>query len=299
MWATLVATEAGRMSFEAQGKPALPEVGVDKRRGVIWGMTGYREQYGILLEEIANEADSMAMGCFRDLGMRVERKDDGTALTEADGAIEAMARAKVVSSGLPLDVFGEEMGTGDAKTGSKSAGRARLIIDPIDGTEEFSRGIPTFGTLLGIERDGEIVAGMVSAPALGARWWAYRGEGTFRNGQKIRVSKIAQLSDAMVFTTGTGPSKGKEAREKIRRLLDAARNGRAIGGFWQHMLVAEGAIDAALDWTSKPWDLSPLGIIVEEAGGRSTNVRGERTIYTGDFLSTNGLIHEEVLALWK
>ena len=101
----------------------------------------------------------------------------------------------------------------------------------------------------------------------------------------------------MVFTTGTGPSKGKEAREKIRRLADAARNGRAIGGFWQHMLVAEGAIDAALDWTSKPWDLAPLGIIVEEAGGRSTNVRGERTIYTGDFLSTNGLLHEEAMAL--
>ena len=102
----------------------------------------------------------------------------------------------------------------------------------------------------------------------------------------------------MVFTTGTGPSKGKEAREKIRRLADAARNGRALGGFWQHMLVAEGAIDAALDWTSKPWDLAPLGIIVEEAGGRSTNTRGERTIYTGDFLSTNGLIHEEALALF-
>jgi histidinol-phosphatase len=284
---------------EAGWKPALPVVGLDERRGVIWGMTGYREEYGILLEVIANEADSMAMGCFRNLGMRVERKDDGTALTQADGAIEAMARAKVVSSGLPLDVFGEEMGTGDAKTGSKSAGRARLIIDPIDGTEEFSRGIPTFGTLLGIERDGEIVAGMVSAPALGSRWWAYRGEGAFRNGQKIQVSQVARLSEAMVFTTGTGPSKGKEAREKIRRLLDAARNGRAMGGFWQHMLVAEGAIDAALDWTSKPWDLSPLGIIVEEAGGRSTNVRGERTIYTGDFLSTNGLIHEQALALWK
>src|SRR5450631_1845856 len=281
------------MSFKAQDQPALPVVGIDERRGAIRGMTSYREQYGALLEAIANEADSMAMGCFRDLGMRVERKDDGTALTQADGAIEAMARAKVASSGLPLDVYGEEMGTGDANTASKSAVRARLIIDPIDGTEEFSRGIPTFGTLLGIERDGEIVAGMVSAPALNARWWAYRGEGAFRNGQKIQVSRVPRLSEAMVFTTGTGPSKGKEAREKIRRLLDAARNGRAIGGFWQHMLVAEGAIDAALDWTSKPWDLSPLGIIVEEAGGRSTNVRGERTIYTGDFLSTNGLIHEE------
>jgi histidinol-phosphatase len=218
-------------------------------------------------------------------------------LTEADGAIESMARAKAAVSGLTLDVYGEEMGTGNGKTETKSAGRARLIIDPIDGTEEFSRGIPTFGTLLGIERDGEIVAGMASAPALGTRWWAYRGEGAFRNGLAIQVSKVAQVSEAMVFTTGTGPSKGPEVREKIRRLTDAARNGRALGGFWQHMLVAEGAIDAALDWTSKPWDLAPLGIIVEEAGGRSTNVRGERSIYTGDFLSTNGIIHEEAMAL--
>jgi histidinol-phosphatase len=257
----------------------------------------YEEPYGALLEGIANEADAMAMEYFRAPGIRVARKMDGTALTEADGAIEAMARAKVAASGAPLDVFGEEMGDGDSKANSKSATRARLIIDPIDGTEEFSRGIPTFGTLLGIEHEGEIVAGMVSAPALGARWWAYRGEGAYRNGQKIRVSTVERLSEAMVFTTGTGPSKGKEAREKIRRLADAARNGRALGGFWQHMLVAEGAIDAALDWTSKPWDLAPLGIIVEEAGGQSTNLRGERSIYTGDFLSTNGLIHEEALAL--
>jgi histidinol-phosphatase len=260
-------------------------------------MVSYREQYGALLEAIANEADTMAMGYFRVGGMRVARKLDGTALTEADGAIEAMARAKVAASGIALDVFGEEMGTGDSKAASKSPSRARLIIDPIDGTEEFSRGIPTFGTLLGIERDGEIVAGIASAPALAARWRAYRGEGAYRNGQKIHVSDVARLSEAMIFTTGTGPSKGKEAREKIRRLADAARNGRGLGGFWQHMLVAEGAIDAALDWTSKPWDLAPLGILVEEAGGRSTNVRGERSIYTENFLSTNGLLHEEALAL--
>jgi histidinol-phosphatase len=274
---------------KAQDSGRLREVGR--------GMVSYREQYGALLEAIANEADTMAMGYFRVGGMRVARKLDGTALTEADGAIEAMARAKVAASGIALDVFGEEMGTGDSKAASKSPSRARLIIDPIDGTEEFSRGIPTFGTLLGIECDGEIVAGIASAPALAARWRAYRGEGAYRNGQKIHVSDVARLSEAMIFTTGTGPSKGKEAREKIRRLADAARNGRGLGGFWQHMLVAEGAIDAALDWTSKPWDLAPLGIIVEEAGGCSTNVRGERSIYTGDFLSTNGLLHKEALAL--
>src|SRR3984893_2951164 len=216
---------------------------------------GYRAEYGVLLEELAREADALAIRYFRADEIRIDRKDDGSAVTQADRGVEEMARAKVAESGLAMDVLGEEMGGENAK-GPATTGRARLIIDPIDGTEEFSRGIATFGTLLGIERDGEIVAGMGSAPALGARWWAYRGEGAFPNGQKIRVSKVAQLSEAMVFTTGTGPSKGKEAREKIRRLLDAARNGRAIGGFWQHMLGAEGASDAALHWPSQPSELA-------------------------------------------
>jgi len=266
-------------------------------------MVSYEKQYGALLRGISDEADAMSLDCFRNSSLRVERKMDGTALTQADGAVEKMARRRVAESGLELDVYGEEQGTGGGKAGAGdakgAAKKARLIIDPIDGTEEFSRGIPTFGTLLGIELNGEIVAGMCSAPALGTRWWAYRGSGAFRNGEKIRVSRTPQLNEAMVFTTGTGPSKNAEDRARIRRLLDASRNSRCLGGFWQHMLVAEGAIDAALDWTSKPWDLAPLGIIVEEAGGRSTNIQGERTIYTGDYLSTNGIIHEEAMKLLR
>jgi len=257
---------------------------------------GYGKAYRALLEAIAEEADAIAMRYFRADELRTERKGDGTAVTQADRAVEEMARAKVAASGLALDVLGEEMGGGDSNAASKS-GRARMIIDPIDGTEEFSRGIPTFGTLMGIEVNGEIVAGMASAPGLGSRWWAYRGEGAYRNGKKIRVSNVGKLSEAMIFTTGTGPSKNREVIEKIRRLPDASRNSRALGGYWQHMLVAEGAIDAALDWTSKPWDLAPLGIIVEEAGGRSTNLRGERTIYSGQLVSTNGKIHDEVLKI--
>jgi len=256
----------------------------------------FREEYEELLEAIAKEADAIAMKYFRSNGMRVERKGDGTAVTQADHAIEEMARAKVSASGIALQVLGEEMG-GQGRNAASAP--ARLIIDPIDGTEEFSRGIATFGTLLAIERDSEIVAGMASAPGLGARWWAYRGQGAYRNGKRIHVSDVARLSESMVFTTGTGPSKDGAAQQRIRRLPDAARNGRALGGFWQHMLVAEGATEAALDWTSKPWDLAPLGIIVEEAGGRSTNLRGERSIYTGDFLSTNGKIHDEALQLLK
>jgi histidinol-phosphatase len=261
---------------------------------------GYHEAYGALLEAIVREADAIAMRYFRTAEMRVERKGDGSAVTQADQAVEEMARAAVAASGIAMDVLGEEMGGTEAKAPS-TAGRARLIIDPIDGTEEFSRGIQTFGTLLGVEQDCEIVAGMASAPALGqgTRWWAYRGEGAYRDGKRIHVSKIARLSEAMVFTTGTGPSKDATARATIRGMADAAKNSRSLGGFWQHMLVAEGAIEVALDWTSKPWDLAPLGIIVEEAGGRSTSKTGERTIYAGQLISTNGKVHEEVLGLLR
>src|ERR1700732_1744546 len=172
----------------------------------------YRAEYGSLLEAIAREADAIAMKYFRAEGMRVERKGDGTAVTQADRAVEEMARAKVAASGLALDVLGEEMGGTQGKP--PVAARPRLIIDPIDGTEEFSRGIPTFGTLLGIEREGEIVAGMASAPGLGSRWWAYRGEGAFRNGKRIHVSSVDRLNAGMAFTGGTGPNKNREKIEK-------------------------------------------------------------------------------------
>src|SRR6195256_601639 len=122
-------------------------------------MMGYGQQYGTLLQAIAEEADAIAMKYFRADELRVERKGDGTAVTQADRAVEEMARAKVAASGLALDVLGEEMSASEERNPSASD-KARLIIDPIDGTEEFTRGIPTFGTLLGIERKGEIVAGM-------------------------------------------------------------------------------------------------------------------------------------------
>jgi histidinol-phosphatase len=255
-------------------------------------------EYGELLEDIAREADAIAMRYFRSDGIRINKKQDGSSVTQADQGVEEMARAKVAASGLAMDVLGEEMGGENAK-GPATNGRARLIIDPIDGTEEFSRGIASFGTLLAIERDGEIVAGIASAPALGVRWWAYRGEGAWRNGKRLHVSNVEKLKDGMAFTGGTGPSKNREKIEKMRRLLDTARHGRSLGGFWQHMLVAEGATEAALDLHSKAWDLAPLALIVEEAGGRATDVDGQRSIYSGNMVSTNGKIHEEVLALLR
>ena len=271
------------------------------KRSQILGSTNempYRAEYGKLLEEIANEADEIALKYFRAQDLRIDRKKDGSAVTEADRSVEEMARTRVAASGVNLDVLGEEMGGGSAAAPAPGA-RPRLIIDPIDGTEEFSRGIPTFGTLLGIERDGEIVAAMASAPALHSRWQAYKGEGAHRDGKRLHVSSIEKLKYSMVFSTGTGPSKDSSDQTRIRNYLDAARNSRSFGGFWQHMLVAEGAIEAALDWTSKPWDLAPLILIVTEAGGRSTSLNGNRTIYEKSLLSTNGKIHAETLEVLR
>jgi len=229
--------------------------------------------------------------------LRVERKKDGTAVTQADHGVEEMARAHVAASGLSLEVLGEEMG-GNAEAPAPGA-KPRLIIDPIDGTEEFSRGIPTFGTLLGIEVDGRIVAAVASAPGLQSRWKAYKGEGAYHGDRKLQVSKIEKLEESMVFSTGTGPSKDSADQTRIRKYLDAARSGRSLGGFWQHMLVAEGAIEAALDWTSKPWDLAPSLLIVQEAGGKSTSLSGRATIYEKSLLSTNGKIHDEILNILR
>jgi histidinol-phosphatase len=257
---------------------------------------GSRQKYGRLLDEIAREADAIALRHFRAGEMTTKRKNDGTAVTQADNEVETMARAKVLTSGLSLDVLGEEMSQKDEMEPIAHS-RPRLIIDPIDGTEEYSRGIPLFGTLQAVEEQGEIVAAMVSAPALRARWWAYRGAGAFRDGRRIVVSDVASLGESTVFTPGTDPRVDADARIRIRALADAARYSRALGGFWQHMLVAEGCIDAALDWIAKPWDLAPLILIVEEAGGKSTTRSGDRSIYQGNLLSTNGKIHEEAQRL--
>src|SRR2546423_3724242 len=155
----------------------------------------FRKEYEELLEAIAKEADAIAMKYFRSNGMRVERKRDGTAVTEADRAVEEMARAKVAASGIALEVLGEEMG---GKGRNAASAPARLIIDPIDGTEEFSRGIATFGTLLAIERDSEIVAGEGRGPRLGGGWWGLRRPGCHRQGKRGLLCSAALLVGAIV-----------------------------------------------------------------------------------------------------
>lgn len=245
-------------------------------------------EWSSLLARIAEAADAVALRHFRSATLKTEAKADGTLVTEADRVIEAEAR-RIVAAGCPgLGVLGEEYGETPGSAG------ARLIIDPIDATQNFARGIPIFATLLAIEEGGEVTAGLVSAPALSVRWSAARGAGAFRNGSRMRVSQIAHLADAQLFHAGLA-SMGVR-RDAVIELARRVARSRGFGDFYQDVLVAEGAGEIAIDFGLAPWDVAPLMVIVEEAGGRATGIAGERTIHAGDFLSSNGLLHDAAIA---
>jgi histidinol-phosphatase len=245
-----------------------------------------------LLTELADRADKLARRWFRAAGLRVAEKPDLSPVTEADQAIEAMARKLVRERHPELGVLGEEEGeaAGTAET--------RLIIDPIDGTRNFVRGIPVFATLLAIETGGEVVAGVVSAPALGARWHAARGSGAFRDGRRIAVSRIESLEHAMLFHGNLGPGEAGPP-PGIAGLIARVERTRGFGDFYQHMLVAEGAGEIAVDPVMHPWDIAALQVIVEEAGGRATSLSGERSTYATSLVTSNGLLQEAILEILR
>ena len=238
-----------------------------------------------LLDDIAGRADAIALRWFGEPRLRVDDKSDGSPVSEADRAIETMARDLVASRQPGLGVLGEEQGDTPASNG------ARLIIDPIDGTRNFVRGIPVFASLLAIEQDGVVVAGVVSAPALGARWSAARGAGAFRDGRRLRVSTIDDLARAHLFHADLSGRAEAAPPERLAPIFRRVLRTRGFGDFYQHMLVAEGAGEIAIDPKMQPWDIAAVKIVVEEAGGRSTSFRGENSIYGGSLLSTNGLLH--------
>jgi histidinol-phosphatase len=244
------------------------------------------------LTELADRADELARRWFRTAGLRVAKKPDLSPVTEADQAIEAMARRLVRENHPELGVLGEEEGEapGTAET--------RLIIDPIDGTRNFVRGIPVFATLVAIETGGEVVAGVASAPALAARWHAARGSGAYRDGRRIQVSRIASLEHAMLFHGNLGPGEAGPP-PGIAELIARVERTRGFGDFYQHMLVAEGAGEAALDPVVQPWDIAALQVIVEEAGGRATSLSGERSIRANSLLTSNGLLQNAILAILR
>ena len=244
-----------------------------------------------LLGEFADRADEIALRLFRSPDLRVDEKIDLTPVSEADRAIEAIARQLWREQAPGLGILGEEEGE------SKGSGDTRLIIDPIDATRNFVRGIPIFATLLAIEVGPEVVAGLVSAPALGMRWQAARGHGAYCANRRLQVSGVRALDQAQIFHSGIGGSSEPQPVAGFNDLLSRAHRTRGFGDFYQHMLVAEGAGELGFDPEVKPWDVAALQVIVEEAGGRVTSVTGERSIYAGSLLSTNGHLHDEALTL--
>ena len=241
-----------------------------------------------LLGDIADRADEIALTFFGAQRLRVDTKSDASPVTDADRAIETMARALVRERQPALGLLGEEQGE------VPGAGGTRLIIDPIDGTRNFVRGIPVFATLLAIETDGEVVAGVASAPALRARWRAARGAGAFRDARRLRVSDARSLDEALLLHGNLGVQEGGPP-PGFGRLVGRVGHTRGFGDFYQHMLVAEGAGDIAIDPVMHPWDIAALQVIVEEAGGRATGLGGERSIYTGSLVTSNGALHEATL----
>jgi len=234
---------------------------------------------------LADLAEPIAARWFRHDDLDVVLKDDASPVTIADLEIERSVRAAALATHPDLGLIGEEYGSTVVK-------RANLVIDPIDGTANFARGIPIFATLLAIEIDAGIEAGVVAAPALATRWYAARGHGAWRNGRRIRVSSIGDLADAQVFHGGTAGAERTGELPGFLPLLRASKRQRGFGDFYQHVLVAEGAGEIAIDVGLAPWDIAPLVIVLEEAGGRATTLSGQRDIRGGSLLSTNALLHE-------
>jgi histidinol-phosphatase len=230
--------------------------------------------------ELADLADASSLPRFRALDLTIETKADLTPVTDADRAVERALRERIAATRPGEGVLGEEEGD--------DATAVRWIVDPIDGTKNFSRGVPVWATLIALERDGELVCSVVSAPALGHRWWAARGEGAFRDGERIGVSGVTRLADASVSVTYP---------HDLVSLAPAVWHARALGDFWQHVLVAEGSVDAAVDARLAPWDYAALVPIVEEAGGRVSTLDGGGPRPKEQIVTSNGVVHDELLAL--
>jgi histidinol-phosphatase len=240
--------------------------------------------------ELADLADAITLPRFRATDLAVETKPDLTPVSEADRAVERAIRERLAEERPGEPVLGEEEGDG-------GAGAVRWVVDPIDATKNYVRGIPVYATLIALERDGESAVGVVSAPALGRRWWAARGAGAFSDdGRRLGVSRVARLEDA-VFAYTSAPSFGRRGLgEAFDRLSGAAWAARGYGDFWQYMLLAEGAVDVAVETVAEVWDLAAPRVIVEEAGGRFTDFAGTATAAGGNCVATNGLLHDAALA---
>ena len=239
--------------------------------------------------ELAELADAISVERFQADDLIVETKPDQTPVTEADRAVEQALRKRIAEERPGHAVVGEEFG-------ADQSGGVRWILDPIDGTKNYLRGVPVWATLIALEREGRVEVGMVSAPALHRRWWAARGEGAFVNGRRIHVSRVAELSDAVLSHASLTSWEEHGLGQQFLTLVRGCWRTRGFGDFWSHVLVAEGVVDLAVEPDVQLWDLAALQVIVEEAGGRFTDLGGTPTPAGGSAVSSNGLLHDRVLA---
>jgi histidinol-phosphatase len=247
---------------------------------------------------VAAEADAIALRGFRS-GIETTAKADGTFVTEADRAIERLIRERIADRYPDHGIVGEE------EEAFQAGASVRWYVDPIDGTHNFMRGVPLFGTLLACERDGELQLGVISAPALGERWFARRGGGAWSAGtgpaergspRRIRVSSIADLASSQILFSSLPDLERTGLAPGILPLLRSAWRSRGFGDFWGYALVADGAAEAMIEVDVMEWDLAAPVVLVEEAGGRFTDLEGARRFDTRTMLVSNGILHDEVLA---
>jgi len=244
--------------------------------------------------ELADLADAVAIAKFRAVDLDVSTKPDRTFVTEADLAVERALRERLAEARPSDGILGEEFGT--------SGDTARQwIIDPIDGTSNFMRGVPVWGALISLAIDGVPVVGVASSPAMGRRWWGSRGAGAFTTdapGQaprRIAVSAVADLADASLSFQSIAQWRDAGYLDRLLALAERVWRDRAYGDLWSYMLLAEGLIDVTGEFDVKPYDLAALVPIVEEAGGRFTSITGEPGPWHGSALATNGRLHDVVL----
>jgi len=243
-------------------------------------------------------ADRLALASFR-TALQVHAKADGSFVTEADQAIEQAIRARLADRFPDHGVVGEEYGA------TSSAAATRWLLDPIDGTHNFMRGIPLFGTLLAVERDGEIQAGVISAPALGQRWWASRGKGAWTEGgpgrtrRRLGVSSVPSIGTSQLLYRAVTDMHASRVADGFDALLPMVWRERGFGDFWGYTLVADGAAEAMVERDLGPWDVAAPSIVIEESGGRISDFDGRRSFDRGESLATNGVLHEAFLdRLW-
>ena len=239
--------------------------------------------------DAARAAGRIALKYFRG-GFEVAKKADDTPVTPADREAE-QAIVEILGRAFPdCGVLGEEFGGRGTK-------EVRWIIDPIDGTKNFVRGIGIWATLIALEERGEVTVGLIHNPVTAELYTARRGAGAFLNGERIRVSDVAELGRAFFLHAGLGIVRKGGHWDGFARLIDATDRQRGFGDYMGYGLVAEGKAEIYAELDLKPWDLAAPKILVEEAGGRFTDFAGRPTIYTGTALATNGRLHDAALAL--